>query len=333
MKTKIKRHSRSVLSVILAISMLVSCMMVGLIATDAAQAAAKRAAAETSVAETEKAEDTDTAAEAAEIAEAEDAAVSEDFGEASDSAKAASLSAKEKDDAPLGAIDNSAKIGNWNTSGRNALYIKKPGSNSFTRYNVNTFGYIDFTLTTSGYCEWYFYAEYSNDGRCYKLKGGDAEPQGVMGDDTHYYAKRTTGDSGGTGNENYYVNLPAGQYVVKYENVEYGQLKYQFWRKLNAVYGNFGDGNGWRDDAANYKQMTYSTENSGCYFYDIEGASQDIYFKYIVEATNYYSYENDYDLWTNSKTSYNSNYEASTAAGDNGKAFKFTANSSYNYKI
>lgn len=37
MKTKIKRHGRSVISVILAISMLVSCMMVGLIATDAAK--------------------------------------------------------------------------------------------------------------------------------------------------------------------------------------------------------------------------------------------------------------------------------------------------------
>ena len=37
MKTKIKRHSRSVLSVILAISMLISCMMVGLIASDAAK--------------------------------------------------------------------------------------------------------------------------------------------------------------------------------------------------------------------------------------------------------------------------------------------------------
>ena len=37
MKTKIKRHSRAVLSVILAVSMLISCMMVGLIATDAAK--------------------------------------------------------------------------------------------------------------------------------------------------------------------------------------------------------------------------------------------------------------------------------------------------------
>lgn len=37
MKSKIKRHSRSALAVILTLSMLVSCMMVGLIATDAAR--------------------------------------------------------------------------------------------------------------------------------------------------------------------------------------------------------------------------------------------------------------------------------------------------------
>ena len=37
MKTKIKRHSRSVISVLLAVCMLVSCMTVGIIATDAAQ--------------------------------------------------------------------------------------------------------------------------------------------------------------------------------------------------------------------------------------------------------------------------------------------------------
>ena len=40
MNTKIKRHSRSVISVILAVCMLVSCMTVGLIATDAARIAA-----------------------------------------------------------------------------------------------------------------------------------------------------------------------------------------------------------------------------------------------------------------------------------------------------
>ena len=37
MKTKIKRHSRSVISVLLAVCMLVSCMTVGIIATDAAK--------------------------------------------------------------------------------------------------------------------------------------------------------------------------------------------------------------------------------------------------------------------------------------------------------
>ena len=39
MKTKIKRHSRSVISVILAVCMLISCMTVGIIATDAAKTA------------------------------------------------------------------------------------------------------------------------------------------------------------------------------------------------------------------------------------------------------------------------------------------------------
>ena len=37
MKTKIKRHSRSVIAVVLTLCMLVSCMTVGLIATDAAK--------------------------------------------------------------------------------------------------------------------------------------------------------------------------------------------------------------------------------------------------------------------------------------------------------
>ena len=37
MKTKIKRHSRSVLAVVLTLCMLVSCMTVGIIATDAAK--------------------------------------------------------------------------------------------------------------------------------------------------------------------------------------------------------------------------------------------------------------------------------------------------------
>ena len=37
MKTKIKRHSHAVLSVVLAVCMVLSCMTVGLIATDAAK--------------------------------------------------------------------------------------------------------------------------------------------------------------------------------------------------------------------------------------------------------------------------------------------------------
>ena len=54
MKTKIKRHSRSVLSVVLTLCMLVSCMTVGLVTTDAAKvdggSAAVGAAADEAVA-------------------------------------------------------------------------------------------------------------------------------------------------------------------------------------------------------------------------------------------------------------------------------------------
>lgn len=47
MKTKIKRHSRSVISVILAVCLLISCMTVGLIATDAAKVTNEAVGAET----------------------------------------------------------------------------------------------------------------------------------------------------------------------------------------------------------------------------------------------------------------------------------------------
>ena len=45
MKTKIKRHSRTVLSIVLTLCMLVSCMTVGIIATDAAKTTEERVGA------------------------------------------------------------------------------------------------------------------------------------------------------------------------------------------------------------------------------------------------------------------------------------------------
>lgn len=60
MKTKIKRHSRSVLSVVLAVCMLVSCMTVGLIATDAAKVSDSGAIAATDDSESVGANGTET---------------------------------------------------------------------------------------------------------------------------------------------------------------------------------------------------------------------------------------------------------------------------------
>ena len=44
MKTKIKRHYRSAISILLSVCMLISCMTVGLIATDAARVTEAEAA-------------------------------------------------------------------------------------------------------------------------------------------------------------------------------------------------------------------------------------------------------------------------------------------------
>ena len=52
MKTKIKRHSRSVISVVLAVCMLISCMTVGLIATDAAKVGSENTVGATADSET-----------------------------------------------------------------------------------------------------------------------------------------------------------------------------------------------------------------------------------------------------------------------------------------
>ena len=207
MKTKIKRHSRSVISVVLAVCMLISCMTVGLIATDAAKVT----------------------------------------------------------DSAVGAKVNSESVG-WATDGKNALYIKYPGGDNFNQLNTDSNGIITFTLSTSGYCEWYFYKEWDNDGHCYRLKGGDPEPDGAYGDDTGYYAKRTTGDTGGTGDQNYWAWLPAGKYTVKYlgDDASWGQFKYNFYRnEISQLYGDLDADGTWEGTGTD---MIYSGSDSDYYF-------------------------------------------------------------------
>lgn len=227
MKTKIKRHGRSVVSVILAVCLLISCMTVGLIATDAA---------------------------------------------------------KVTGDEAVGANDNSESVG-WATNGRNALYIKYPGGDNFNQLNTDSNGKITFTLSTSGYCEWYFYKEWDNDGRCFRLKAGDPEPDGDYGDNTGYYAKRTTDDNGGTGGENYWAWLPAGKYTVQYlsDDASWEQFKYNFYRnEISQLYGDLDADGTWEGTGTD---MIYSGSNSD-YYFEFTGNGGTLKYRFHDKFTN-----------------------------------------------
>ena len=100
MKTKIKRHSHAVLSVVLAVCMLLSCMTVGLIATDAAKVTDQGAVGAST--DTQPATDEGAALDNDETA---------DLSESGEGALGANLD----EDSPLGAADVYAVSGSWNS--------------------------------------------------------------------------------------------------------------------------------------------------------------------------------------------------------------------------
>ena len=111
MKTKIKRHSRSVISVLLAVCMLVSCMTAGMIMTDAAKVDSGSAAVGAA------ANDNETVGAAANDSEAVGAAAndSEAVGAAANDSEAVGASAN--DSQVVGAkVDNGASVGGDGTA-------------------------------------------------------------------------------------------------------------------------------------------------------------------------------------------------------------------------
>lgn len=103
MKTKIKRHSHAVLSVVLAVCMVLSCMTVGLIATDAAKVTEGAVGAST---DTQPATDEGAALDNDETA---------DLSESGEGALGANLD----EDSPLGAANVYAVAGSWSKTGDN----------------------------------------------------------------------------------------------------------------------------------------------------------------------------------------------------------------------
>ena len=123
MKTKIKRHSRSVLSVVLAVCMLVSCMTVSLIMTDAAQTSqqsATGAAADEAVA----------AAIDSQPAQEEGAALDTDESDDVSAANSSAVGAK-ADSESVGAANDYGVAGDFN-SWQTKYFSGTTGSATYT---------------------------------------------------------------------------------------------------------------------------------------------------------------------------------------------------------
>ena len=159
MKTKIKRHSRSVLSVVLTLCMLVSCMAVGLVTTDAAKvdggSAAVGAAADDSEAVGASVNDNETVGAAVNDSETVGAAAND----------SGAVGASANDSQAVGAkVDNGASVGgdgtatNYGITGRfNGWATEGIFFNSSSTYKVNidTPGDYEFKVYHKDPGKWY----------------------------------------------------------------------------------------------------------------------------------------------------------------------------------
>ncbi|MBK6087128.1 pullulanase X25 domain-containing protein [Ruminococcus difficilis] len=235
-----------------------------------------------------------------------------------------------KDDlADTGAKTDLASTGDWDTLGKNSIYMKGPGESSFSMYaKTDSSGKMTFTLNSSGYYEWYLQADYGGS-KTFRLKGGDAQPSGAMGDTTNYYAKLSTGQ-GGTGGENYYIYFSAGEYTIQYNgNWDSGkQIEYTFTRKLVQIFGDLTGS--WSNTK---KDMSYDSSSKN-YYYEVTG-DNDRYYKFKVDSSDHYSWENNFDLVGNGfdGSTDAKKYSATTDSDKSGNAFKVKQDAAVIYRI
>ena len=158
MKTKIKRHSRSVISVLLAVCMLVSCMAVGLVTTDAAKvensgSAAVGAAANDNEAVGAAVNDNETVGAAANDSEAVGAAAND----------SGAVGASANDSQAVGAkVDNGASVGgdgtatHYGIAGRfNGWAAQSFDSDSTCTVNITDAGDYEFKVYHNNSNKWY----------------------------------------------------------------------------------------------------------------------------------------------------------------------------------
>lgn len=214
MMKNMKRHTKSVISIVLALVLIVSTVAVGIIATNAAYLNGKPKSAEAANAE-------------ADVADANAVGAKAD--------DTASVGAKAPE--AVGANVDSDSVG-WTSA--NCLVRYKFDGGDWQNANMNSSGIMSITTTKGGTLEFALEAE----GWWYKGKEGQNTISSVTTNSSaNYYAwYENSSDSQNKGDRNYTVTLPsAGTYNFSYETrtkkgeQENAELQFHFW-KTNTSY-------------------------------------------------------------------------------------------------
>ena len=218
MKTKIKRHSRSVLSVVLAVCMLLSCVAVGIIATNAAYIGGSSKAADNV-----KANTADVANSADDAVDTENAAVGAKAPEA------------------VGAKAPEA-VG-WDTEKTGVHY--KLGTGNYTDSMANASGLAQITVDSSTTITYSLRADYGGKERWYKKNSSIGNPSAASSQTDNWFAKyeRASSDSG---TAEFSVSVTAGTYNFQFDTIEQNgdQLKYHFWKTVTSYDISYGSVSG-----------------------------------------------------------------------------------------
>lgn len=205
MKNKKKHLSKSAMSILLALVLLVSTAAVGIIATSAAYA--------------DGILPSDNAADVTN-----------------------KIAAKSKDGSEeLGAKDDSEEVGAWSTT-NNGIHIKI-GSAAYTDYNTNSSGLATFTVSSSATITYTLFAEYNNVKRWYKKANGTGAPSDASSQTDNYFAKYEGFDGNDEFSFTVSAGTYNVQFDAIESNGE--QLKYHFWKtstSYNITYNNPSNG-------------------------------------------------------------------------------------------
>ena len=206
MKNK-KHHSKSVISIVLALVLIVSTVAVGIIATNAAYIGGKPQATENMKANT------------ADVANSADKTENEAVGA------------------------NAPEAVGWDTSKTGVHY--KLGNGDYTDSMANASGLAQITVSSSTTITYTLRADYGDSERWYKKHSSTGNPSPTSSQTDNWFAKYESASTD-PGNAEFSVSVTAGTYNFQFDAIEQNgnQLKYHFWKTVTSYDISYGSVSG-----------------------------------------------------------------------------------------